>query len=573
MAPKTQTLKVESIQNNLRSTRRLAPLTHASLLAAILLVGSSLKGSAQDIGEGGNNMGFDMAPETNLAVVEAAMRQIPVQMAPGPFEPSWDSLKQNYKVPDWFIGAKFGIFLHFGIFSVPAHQSEWYEKFMYAGGDDNTLKAMRNHDTLLPWHTAHFGPPDKFGYKDFIPMFKAEKFDADAWALLFKRAGARYVVPGAQHHENFAMWDSEVTPFNAMQMGPKRDVIGELAKAVRKQGMKLGLANHGIENFQFINPPPDLAARLKAEKVDLFDPKWADFYNYADRSDAACQKFLVNWYERNVELIDKYHPDLLYFDNGIDQRYLDPLKLSIAAYYYNRAKSWGKEVSLTTKKAAFSPTDKNTETIGSIIDFEGRTPKGIRTGSWQEDQPVGSSWGYVTGMRINSSDVVISWLVEAVSKNGSLLLNVSPMADGTIPQEQQNTLLGVGKWLETNGEAIYDTHSWIKFEETGKQHTYFTVKGDVLYAILSGKAHGSHLIITSLAQGQAPSGTITSVTMLGGGKKPLSFSQDSMGLKVKLPASARADGIYTLKITGLKMNPPTWTVSGDPMQGNGVAAK
>jgi alpha-L-fucosidase len=337
--------------------------------------------------------------------------------------------------------------------------------------------------------------------------------------------------------------------------------------------MKLGLANHGIENFQFINPPPDLAARLKAEKVDLFDPKWADFYNYADRSDAACQKFLVNWYERNVELIDKYHPDLLYFDNGIDQRYLDPLKLSIAAYYYNRAKSWGKEVSLTTKKAAFSPTDKNTETIGSIIDFEGRTPKGIRTGSWQEDRPVGSSWGYVTGMRINSSDVVISWLVEAVSKNGSLLLNVSPMADGTIPQEQQNTLLGVGKWLETNGEAIYDTHSWIKFEETGKQHTYFTVKGDVLYAILSGKAHGSHLIITSLAQGQAPSGTITSVTMLGGGKKPLSFSQDSMGLKVKLPASARADGIYTLKITGLKMNPPTWTVSGDPMQGNGVAAK
>ena len=573
MAPNTQTLKVESIQNNLRSTRRLAPLTHASLLAAILLVGSSLKGSAQDIGEGGNNMGFDMAPETNLAVVEAAMRQIPVQMAPGPFEPSWDSLKQNYKVPDWFIGAKFGIFLHFGIFSVPAHQSEWYEKFMYAGGDDNTLKAMRNHDTLLPWHTAHFGPPDKFGYKDFIPMFKAEKFDADAWALLFKRAGARYVVPGAQHHENFAMWDSEVTPFNAMQMGPKRDVIGELAKAVRKQGMKLGLANHGIENFQFINPPPDLAARLKAEKVDLFDPKWADFYNYADRSDAACQKFLVNWYERNVELIDKYHPDLLYFDNGIDQRYLDPLKLSIAAYYYNRAKSWGKEVSLTTKKAAFSPTDKNTETIGSIIDFEGRTPKGIRTGSWQEDQPVGSSWGYVTGMRINSSDVVISWLVEAVSKNGSLLLNVSPMADGTIPQDQQNTLLGVGKWLETNGEAIYDTHSWIKFEETGKQHTYFTVKGDVLYAILSGKAHGSHLIITSLAQGQAPSGTITSVTMLGGGKKPLSFSQDSMGLKVKLPASARADGIYTLKITGLKMNPPTWTVSGDPMQGNGVAAK
>jgi alpha-L-fucosidase len=286
-------------------------------------------------------------------------------------------------------------------------------------------------------------------------MFKAEKFDADAWASLFKRAGARYVIPGAQHHENFAMWDSQVTPFNAVKMGPRHDVIGELATAVRKEGMKFGVANHGIENFQFINPPPELANRMKAEKADLFDPKWADFYNYADRSDAACERFLVNWYERNVELIDKYRPDLMYFDNGIDQRYLDPLKLSIAAYYYNRAKSWAKQVSLTTKKAAFSPTDKNTETIGSIIDFEGRTPRGIRTGSWEEDRPIGNSWGYIAGMRVHSSDTVISWLLDAVSKNGTLLLNVSPKADGTIPEDQQQALLKIGKWLETNGEAIY----------------------------------------------------------------------------------------------------------------------
>lgn len=402
-------------------------------------------------------------------------------------------------------------------------------------------------------------------------MFKAEKFDADAWALLFKRAGARYVIPGAQHHENFAMWDSQVTPFNAVKMGPRRDVIGELARAVRKQGMKLGVANHGIENFQFINPPPELANRMKAEKADLFDTKWADFYNYADRSDAACERFLVNWYERNVELIDKYRPDLMYFDNGIDQRYLDPLKLSIAAYYYNRAKNWGKQVSLTTKKAAFSPTDKNTETVGSIIDFEGHTPRGIRTGSWEEDRPIGNSWGYTAGMRINSSDTVISWLLDAVSKNGTLLLNVSPMADGTIPEDQQQTLLKVGKWLKTNGEAIYDTHSWIKFQETGKQHIYFTVKGEVLYAILLGKWSGSDVVITSLAKSQAPAGKITSVTMLGS-PKTLSFSEDPDGLKVKLPDSALNDTeAYTLKITGLQMNPPTWTESGNPMPNNGVA--
>ncbi len=537
-----------------------------------LAVGSSLQVLAQDIGEGGNSMGFDMAPETNLAVVNRAIKQIPVTMAPGPVEPSWDSLKQNYKVPDWFIGAKFGIFMHFGIFSVPAYKGEWYEKFMYAGGNDSTLNEMGNHDSFLAWHTEHFGPPEKFGYKDFIPMFKAEKFDADAWAMLFKRSGARYVVPGAQHHENFAMWDSQVTPFNAMQMGPKRDVIGELAKAVRKQGMKFGIANHGIENFQFINPPQVLANQLKAEKVDLYDPKWADFYNYADRSDAACQRFLVNWYERNVELIDKYQPDLIYFDNGIDQRYLDPLKLNIAAYYYNRAKSWGKEVSFTTKKAAFSPTGKNTETIASIIDFEGHAPGGIRTGSWEEDRPIGNSWGYVTGMHSSSPDTVISWLVDAVSKNGTLLLNVSPKADGTIPMDQQETLLGVGKWLETNGEAIYDTHSWIKFQETGRHHIYFTVKGNVLYAILIGDRSDSDVLITSLARGQAPAGTVVAVSLLGS-KKPLSFSQDSTGLKVKLPSPLPGESAYTLKITGLQMNPPTWTASGDPMPNNGIESR
>jgi alpha-L-fucosidase len=525
---------------------------------------------AQDIGEAGNSMGFDMAPETNINVVNAAMRQIPTKMAHGPFKPSWDSLKQHYKVPDWFIGAKFGIFSHFGIFSVPAHGNEWYEKFMYAGGDDSTLKSMNNHGSFVAWHTAHYGSPDKFGYKDFIPMFRAEKFDADAWAELYKRAGARYVVPGAQHHENFAMWDSKVTPYNSMKMGPKRDVIGELSKAVRKQGMKFGVANHGIENFQFVNPPADMAEKMKAEKADLYDPKWADFYNVADRSDAACERFLVNWYERNVELIDKYQPDLMYFDNGIDQRYLDPLKLRIAAYYYNRARTWGKEVSFTTKKAAFSPSGTNTETIGSILDFEGGPPHGLRTGCWEVDRSVGSTWGYTTGERIHTTNETIGFLVDAVSKNGNLLLNVSPMADGTIPRDQQDTLLGVGKWLEVNGEAIYDTHSWIRFQEPGEQRIHFTVKGDALYAIILANGSRPEVTIPSLAAGQIPAGKVTSVTMLGSGR-PLNFTQDSDGLTVKQLDPTATEGPYALKIAGLKMNLPTSTVSGNPMSNNGGA--
>jgi alpha-L-fucosidase len=547
------------------------------LSGASIVAGSPAIALAQCAGEGGNSLGFDMAPETSQRVVEDAVKQIPTQMARGPVKPNWESLRTNYKVPDWFRGAKFGIFMHFGIFSVPAHGNEWYEKFLYAGGDDSVLKVLGGNDMALgvnngprstrAWHTQHFGPVDKFGYKDFIPMFKAEHFDADAWATLFQKAGARYVMPGAQHHENFAMWDSKVTPFNSMQMGPKRDIIGELAVAVRKHGMKLGVANHGIENFEFINPPLELAEKMKAEKVDLYDPKWADFYNYADRSNAAMKRFLVNWYERDVELIDKYQPDLIYFDNGVDQRHIDPLKLEIAAYYYNRAKSWGKEVSFTTKKAAFAPSGTNTKTIASILDFEGGPPDGIRGGSWVVDRPIGtSSWGYVDGLKANSPETVIGWLVDTVSKNGTLLLNVSPKADGTIPQDQQDTLLAIGKWLATNGEAIYDTHAWTKFEEKGKDHIYFTVKGDTLYAIVMGKTAGTEIAINSLPEG-GPAGTIRSVAMLGGGS--LNYKQNSAGLSVTLPDSSEHHEAFVLKIVGLKTNPDLNTNSGNPDCGCG----
>jgi alpha-L-fucosidase len=510
------------------------------------------------IGEAGNSVGFDMAPETTLKVVEGTVKKLPGKLPPGPFKPTWESVQANYKVPAWFIGAKFGLFMHWGLYAVPAYHNEWYEKHMYA--------------TYKDWHKEHFGPQTKFGYKDFIPMFKQEKFDPDAWAELFKKSGARFVIPTAQHHDNFAMWESKVTPFNAKDMGPKRDLIGDLSKAVRKQGLKFGVSNHGIENFQFINPPPDLLNELKEAKADLFDPKWADFYNVADRSDEACQRFLINWYERNVELIDKYKPDMLWFDNGVDQRYLDPLKLQVAAYYYNRAKQWRKEVSISTKKAAFAPSGTNINTIGSILDFEGRIPPGIRTGVWQVDSKIGSTWGYTSDMRVSSAGSIINTLVDIVSKNGTLLLNLSPKADGTIPPEQQETLLGVGKWLGVNGEAIYDSHSWTKFAEEGQTPKIrFTVKGDALYAIIVGKWPGASVVLPSLARGKAPSGSIKSVTMLGA-KGPLTFTQDASGLKVNLPATQPCENAYTIKITGWKMNPPTWTTSGNPMPNNGVVA-
>ena len=529
----------------------------ALLLAALPL--AVLAQTSNTIAEGGNSpSGYDMAPQTRSEVVNAAVAALPTKMPPGPFQPTWESLQANYRVPQWVVGAKFGLFLHWGLYAVPAHHNEWYEKHMYG--------AERS------WHTNHFGPQEKFGYKDFIPLFTAEKFDPDAWAELFKKAGARFVIPAAQHHDGFALWDSAVTPFNARQMGPKRDLIGELARAVRKQGLKFGVSNHGIENFQFINPPADLAAELKARQADLYDPKWADFYNVADRSDAACRKFLVNWFERNVELIDKYQPDILWFDNGVDIRYLDPLKLRVAAYYYNRAKEWGKEVSISTKKAAYAPSNKNTETIGSIIDFEKigtRSPAGIRTGVWMVDEPIGSTWGYTSDMRVSSPGSVVAKLADTASKNGTLLLNVSPRADGTIPAEQQNTVLEIGRWLELNGEAIYDTHNWTKLGEGGGRNQSgpnirFTVSGNTLYAIILGNWPGEEAVIASLADGLPAQGKIETVSLLGHDGN-LQFTQDAGGLKVKLPAAAPCKYAYTLKISGLKLNPPTWTASGNPL--------
>jgi len=514
--------------------------------------------TASQIAAGGNANDFDMAPETRLAVVQAAVDTLTNALPPGPFQPTWDSLKANYHVPQWFVGAKFGLFMHWGLYSVPAHHNEWYEKHMYAADRQ--------------WHEEHFGPLDKFGYKDFIPLFTCSNFNADAWAELFKKSGAKFVIPTAQHHDGFSLWDSQVNPVNAKNLGPKRDLIGELCRAVRKQGLKFGVSNHGIENFQFVNPFPDLAAQLKSEHADLYDPQWADFYHVADRSDAACEKFLVDWYSRNVELIDKYQPDMLWFDNGVDIRYLDPLKLRIAAYYYNRASEWGKEVSLSTKKAAYAPGGNNTNTIGSIIDFEkigARSPAGIRTGAWQVDEPIGSTWGYTSDMRISPPGPIISKLADTVSKNGTLLLNLSPKSDGTFASEIQNTLLAIGQWLQINGKAIYDTHSWIKFGEGGGrgaagQNIRFTVKGDDLYAIILGKYPAAGAIIKSLGTNAALAGDVKAVELLGSAGA-CEFTRDAAGLKVHMPASAPCQYAYVLKITGLTMNPSTYSVSGNPL--------
>jgi alpha-L-fucosidase len=457
---------------------------------------------------------------------------------------TWDDIKGVYSTPEWFTDGKFGIMMHWGIYSVPARQSEWYVRYMYGG-----------NEAIMRDHIAKYGPLDKFGYKDFIPMFTAAKWNPDAWAELFKKSGAKYIVPSAEHHDGFSLWNSALNKYNAKNMGPKRDLIGDLAKAVREKGLKFGVSNHSSNHFNFI---PLVA------NSDQTDPAWSEFYQ-ADRSREARVKFRDTWIRKNYELIDQYQPDMLWFD-GIGSDASDSAKLQVAAHYFNKAQQWKKQVTISGKYTDFPS--------GRVLDYErqGRIhPRGIKDFAWQVDDPMGHKFAYVENIMYKDAGLMIRRLVDCVSMNGNYLLNISPMADGTIPQPQQERLLAIGKWLDINGEAIYGTKAWTRYGEgpyydaapaewkapgpddpphesfTGKE-IRFTTKGTNLYAIIMDWP-GEQAIITSLPQAR---GSVKKIELLGH-KGQLKFTQDAQGLKVQMPASKPCDYAYALKITGLNL--------------------
>jgi alpha-L-fucosidase len=454
------------------------------------------------------------------------------------YQATWESLKK-YNTPDWFRDAKFGIFIHWGVYSVPAFSSEWYPRLMY----QKDSKEYKHH-------VETYGPLTKFGYKDFIPMFNAEKFNPEQWVTLFKKAGAKYVVPVAEHHDGFAMYKTALSKWNAVEMGPKRDVIGELASEIKKQGLIFGLSSHRIEHWFFMN------GGRKFES-DILDRKNEDFYGPArEESETPSAEYMNDWLLRNTELVNNYQPQLFWFDWWIEQPAMDPYRKSFAASYYNKGLEWNKGVVVNYKNVAYPDGT-------AVLDLERGKLAGIRQLSWQTDDAIGNhSWGYAAGNTFKNAQYVITNLIDIVSKNGNLLLNIGPRPDGTITDEETQTLLGTGKWLEVNGEAIYGTRPWNLFGEGPTESASgsfvdqkkpftsadirFTTKENILYAIALG-VPAANTSIKSLGI-KAGNGTMEAIELLGSNEK-ISWTQQADALVIKPSKMYPSENAVVYKIS------------------------
>lgn len=466
-----------------------------------------------------------------------------------PYKPTWNSLK-NHSTPQWLKDGKFGIYTHWGIYAVPAQgpNATWYANKLYNKPEGPERK----------YHEATYGPLEKFGYKDFIPMFTGEKFNADEWAELFRKAGARFAGPVAEHHDGFAMWDTKYSEWNAAKMGPKRDIVGELSRAIKKRDMKFVTAFHHAEAW-FYFPTWD-------NRYDCGDPKYSGLYGPIHEKGALPTKaFLDTWKGKIFEVIDKYDPDFIWFDFGL-KLVTDSYKQDMLAYFYNHAIAKKKEVVVSYKGHDLPPG-------AGLLDWELGQEPDLTYYDWITDTSIddGQGWGYVKGLGFKSVNNLVDNLADRVSKNGYLLLNIGPKPDGSIPEEAKERLLGLGMWLEVNGEAIYGTTTWgiaaegpTKLEKpkgngfnekndllfTGED-IRFTIKDKNLYATVLDWPGEKVLIKSLAAKGNTWAGLypseIASVTMLGNSKE-LKWEMTKDGLSIETPKTKPCEHAYVFRI-------------------------
>ena len=472
---------------------------------------------------------------------------------PSSYTASWSSVDQHPPAPEWFQDAKFGIYYHWGVFSVPAFSDEWYPRRMYVSGDScNTHhKATYGDPSAWPFHNFINGARDKAGnLVQFAPKLKSAggKFDPNEWAQLFADAGAKFAGPVAEHHDGYSMWNSPSNEWNSVKTGPKLDLLRLHADAIRAKGLKVWASLHHAYHFNgYYNAvPAQSSATLKKLYAQL---------------GTAAENLL--WYNKLIEVVDGYQPDIIYQDfhlGSVQESY----RLEFLAHYYNKAVAWNKDVAATYKYSGFN-------TRGEIYDIERGGPADIKTPYWLTDDSVSSSsWCYTAGLGYYSTAALLHSLLDRISKNGTMALNVAPMADGTIPAGQQTILRGFGDYLSRFGESVYGTRAWKVYGEGPTQmgggsfttpragtntDIRFTRSKDntVLYATVLGWP-GNTLHIATQGSNRINLSNLTSVRLLnataGSYTNLPTRTQDGGGLHITMPTSAPFSALaYVIKLT------------------------
>jgi alpha-L-fucosidase len=464
------------------------------------------------------------------------------QLKNGEFTATKQSL-QGYEIPDWFRDAKFGIWACWGPESVPM-QGDWYARNLYIQGSSQNK-----------FHVDHYGHPSKFGFKDVIPLWKAEKWEPDHLMGLYKKAGAKYFCSIAMHHDNFDCWDSKFQHWNSVNMGPRRDVAGEWQKAAHKHGLRYGMTEHLAPSWWFysVNKGSDKSGPMAGVPYDGTDPAFADLY-WSGNEKPSFQyygadvplAYKLNWFNRIKDMVDRYHPDLLYSDSPLP--YPEEAGQRLLAHYYNdNIRQHGGRL-----EAVYNC--KQDPEGCWVQDLERGVMDGIKPRAWQTDTCVGN-WYYKTDIKYKSSRVAIQMLCDIVSKNGNLLLNFPPRPDGTLDEQELAILADLAGWMEVNSEGIHATRPWkiygegpstqvaIKsgaFNEDKRgdftaQDVRFTTKGSTLYAFVMGWPEKEALVRALKENGPQNPGKIHHVKLLGYGGA-VKWKQDESGLRVEIPS-------------------------------------
>jgi len=468
---------------------------------------------------------------------------------------SWTDLRND--PPEWYKDAKFGIYFHWGIYSVPAYHSEWYSRNMYNPGSQ-----------VYDYHVSTYGPLHEFGYKDFVPGFKAEKFDADEWVDLFVRAGARFTGPVAEHADGFSMWDSEVNSWNSKKRGPNIDVVAEMERAVRNRGLKFITTFHHQWHWGWYPTFKSI------QEADAGNPEYSELYGplvntdtWRHRSNALRpdNEFNQLFTDKVLEVIDGYQPDMIYFDSRfghIGEEYRKTIVERFLKSMDDRGES-GQGVIL------YKHEDLPAHSGVFLMEKARMTDMGDRI--WQSEEPITTfAWNYYEGMELRPAEDILHSLIDIVAKNGVYMLNIGPRADGTIPQDQVDILLDIGDWLDKYGEAIYATRPWYTYgegprkeaEQTGEdndlsyyelQYSFedvrYTTNDDIIYGILLGRpGHDSSLLLASFSAEQVSERTdITNVSLLGS-QNQVQWELSDEGLSISLPDDIPEDMALVLKI-------------------------